>query len=197
MRRVSGKHDFMRRHRGRERRRGRARDRALARGTHRAEVTPRRPPHPRRPRHRSHGVHAAGGDRGSAHLRRDVSVQQSGARRGGVGGRSDRRRAADLAHVRARPRIPRGLSAHPLAHLEADRPQCADRAIVAHLSRAHGKVDRDRARGRRTLLRDIAGQSALGGASASRASAAWCTTMSPSGSGRRRRSMAASTASSP
>jgi hypothetical protein len=72
-------------------------------------------------------------------------------------------RAADLAYLRARARLPRRAPADPAADVEADRDECPHRAVVAHLPRAHGALGGDRARGGRPLLRHVPRQPALGG----------------------------------
>ena len=101
--------------------------------------------------------------RGSPTLRRDVSVLEPRARRRGLGGGGNGDRAADLAHVRPRPRLSRGIALHPPADGEADRHERAHRAVVEGLPRAHGAVDRRVARRRGALLRHLARQPALGG----------------------------------
>ena len=107
--------------------------------------------------------HPGGRHRGPARLRGHVPVQQPRARGRGVRGGRHRHRAAHLAHLRPRPRLPRGPAPHPAAHLEADRHERAHRAVLEGLPRAHGALDRRGARGGRALLRDLARQPPLGG----------------------------------
>ena len=123
----------------------------------------------------------------AAHLRRDVPVQQSRARRRGLRRGRHRHHPADLADLRARPRLSRRRAPDP--QRSPTKPigfNALIEAVVAGLPRAHEEVGRRRARGGRALLHHVARQPALGRASACTPSAASSTTTSPSGSGRRR-----------
>ena len=140
------------------------------------------------------GVHAAHRRASSAHLRADVSLLEPGARRSSQRSRRARRGAADLADLRARPRVPRRAALHPLADGETDRFQRAHRGEQQSLSRPDATLDRRRARGGGALLHHVAREPEVGLRARARARAAWSTTTSPSESGRRKASMAESTA---
>ena len=100
----------------------------------------------------------------------------------------DRRRAADLAHLRARPRLPRRAPADPPAHRrQADRDERPHRAVLEDLPRAHGALGR-RSRSRRACASSSRRSATrAGSSSACTPRAASSTTTSPSGSGRGRR----------